>query len=88
MTMLGMNTESVRSMATQLDTSAGDIEGMITRLTGLLGGVEWNGPDAASFRSDWEGGHVTALRNVIAALNAAAARARSNADQQDQASAV
>ena len=88
MTMLGMNPESVRSMATQLDNSAWDIEGMITRLTGLLGGVEWNGPDAAAFRSDWDGAHVTALRNVLTALNAAAARARTNADQQDQASAV
>lgn len=83
----GMDIEGVRGMATQMDTAAGEIEQLIQRLTGVLDGTQWVGPDAANFRGEWQGAHTASLRNVGEALRQVAQVARLNADQQQQASA-
>ncbi len=87
MAFTGMSVEGVRSLASQMDNSAGEIEGIIGKLTGALGGTEWVGNDATKFRSDWESMHTQALRNVAEQLKATATTARGNADQQEAASA-
>lgn len=86
MSMIGMEVGAVRNLASQLNTSAGQIEELMSRLTGVLEGTTWVGNDASQFRNEWQGGHVPALRGVAEALRSAATAASRNADAQEQAS--
>ena len=83
----GMDTAAVRSLATQMDTSASSIQEIVNNLTNSLQSTQWVGADREQFLGEWQGTHVAQLRNVISGLNDAAGKARRNADQQDQASA-
>lgn len=83
----GMNIGEVRTLATQLDGAASDIEGIISRLTNQLNSTAWIGNDREQFVGEWQSAHTTALRNVATGLQDAAQKARVNADQQEQASA-
>ena len=86
MSMIGMDVGAVRSLSAQLNAAGGQIEELIARLTGALGGTTWVGNDATQFRNEWDGSHVPALRNVVEALRAASTAAARNADAQEQAS--
>lgn len=86
MAFTGMDIPAVRQMATQMEQASGEIEQLVARLTGTLNGTQWEGPDANAFRSEWEGQHTAALRNVGQALQTVSQRARANADEQEAAS--
>ena len=86
MAFTGMDIAGVRQMATQMDTSAGEIEQLTAKLTGVLNGTQWEGPDAAQFRSEWEGQHTATLRQLSERLRQVCNQARKNADEQEQAS--
>ena len=86
MAFTGMDIPAVRQMATQMDTSAGEIEQLISRLTGTLNGTQWEGPDAVAFRGEWEGQHTASLRQVAERLRHVCLQARANADEQEAAS--
>jgi len=83
----GMVITEVRSLATQLDQKAEEIEQIITAIGTKLGTTQWAGPDAFKFRSDWEGPLTGQLRQVSSVLRETATNARTNATQQEQASA-
>ncbi len=85
--MWGMDIQGVRMMATQLDSKAEEIEAIISTLTATLEGTQWVGQDATRFRSDWSGQHTSQLRTVAQALRTTANQARSDAGQQESASA-
>lgn len=82
----GMNVQEVRTLASQLDAAASEIEGTMGRLTSQLEGTAWVGSDREQFVSEWRSAHTTALRNVSAGLQEAANRARANAAEQEAAS--
>lgn len=87
MAFVGMDIEAVRQLATQMDSKASEIDNIASTLNSLLGNTEWIGTDATNFRNDWSSIHMTNLRNVSQALKDAAVAARSNATEQDSASA-
>lgn len=82
----GLDVQQVRDLATNLDREADSIDQILSKLTGVLNGTQWSGPDATQFRNDWQGSHTTALRKVGQALRDAAQHARANAVAQEQAS--
>lgn len=82
---VGMNIEEVRTLARQLQDRAGQIDQIMTQLTGQLGSTEWRGPDADRFRSEWDSHHRQALHRVSEALRSASQAANTNAAQQEQA---
>jgi uncharacterized protein YukE len=82
----GMNIEEVRSLATQMDSCAGSIQDLMSRLTNLLNSTQWVGPDREQFLGEWQGTHVTQLNSVINGLRDASNKARLNAQQQEAAS--
>ncbi|WP_104082183.1 MULTISPECIES: WXG100 family type VII secretion target [unclassified Cryobacterium] len=86
MAVWGLDVEQVRTLSSQLSQKASDIEGVLSTLTNTLGNTEWTGPDASGFRSDWNGQHSAALRQVINALNEASQKASQNAQAQEQTS--
>lgn len=83
----GMDTDAVRQLAGHLGGRADDIDSLATALSTELGHVQWQGPDADSFRHDWETTYKVQLHNISIALRDAGSRATFNATQQDQASA-
>lgn len=86
MAFFGQDIEQVRQLGTQLDSKASDIETAISQLTSAVQSVQWEGPDAKRFKSDWTSTHVPKLRQVIQALRDASQSAKRNADQQQQTS--
>lgn len=86
MAFTGMNIEQVRQMAGQMEQAAGEIEGITSKLTSVLDGTEWQGPDAEAFRGEWQGTHCTTLRQLQDRLREVANQAKQNAMQQEQAS--
>lgn len=87
MAMTGMDIEAVRTLGTQMDTNAGEIEAIVSSLTSQLEGTEWIGPDRELFMGDWQSTYVPQLTAVVTALRDTANRARANADEQETASA-
>lgn len=82
----GMHTEQVRAHGERLRAAAGDVSALRSRLDGIIGSVDWQGPDAETFRTRWEdlaSGRLTDLREE---LEASAGQMLGEADQQDVAS--
>lgn len=88
MTMLGMDTDGVRQLATKFTSSAEEIRSLMNSLNSQIHGVQWTGQDHDRFLHSWDGQHMTQLRQVAEALDAAATDARNNASAQDQVSAA
>ncbi len=82
----GLDVQQVRDLATNLDREADGIDQVLSKLTGVLNGTQWTGPDATQFRNDWQGAHSNALRRVATALRETAQLARANAAAQEQTS--
>ncbi len=86
MAYFGQDVAQVQQMAGQLTIRADDIARMIAQLSSIVDAVDWQGPDAERFRSQWQGEHRTALNAVVAALHTASQSARRNAQDQQTAS--
>ncbi|HPZ95974.1 MAG TPA: WXG100 family type VII secretion target, partial [Mycobacterium sp.] len=82
MAIYGQDIDQVRQLATQLNAKASDIEGVISHLTSAINSVQWMGPDAERFKSDWQGQYVPQLRQVVTALQNASQNASRNAAEQ------
>ncbi|HHV21701.1 MAG TPA: hypothetical protein GXZ30_09265 [Propionibacterium sp.] len=78
----GMNIEAVEQFAQQLGQKAQEIDTLAQQLNQALSTTEWVGPDATSFRNDWQSTHMTSLRNVSQALRDAQTKANRNANEQ------
>lgn len=83
---LGMNTDEVRALASQLSQKAGEIDTIKNQLSAKLQGTSWVGQDATQFRSDWDSSHVPVINRVVEALQTASQTATRNASAQDQTS--
>jgi uncharacterized protein YukE len=86
MALYGADIEQVQQLSNQLNAKANEIENVISQLSSAISSVNWMGPDADRFRSDWQGQHVAQLKQVVSALQAASQNARRNAQEQQTAS--
>jgi len=86
MAVWGLDVEQVRSLSKQLNTQSQQVQQILTTLTTALQSVQWTGPDAENFRSEWSGQHTAALKAVIAALEDASQKASKNASDQESTS--
>lgn len=86
MALFGADIEQVQQLSTQLNAKASDIQSIISQLSSAINSVNWMGPDADRFRSDWQGQHVAQLKQVVSALQTASQNARRNAQEQQSAS--
>ncbi len=82
----GLDVQEVRTLASQLETEAAQIDQILQKLTTTLTNTQWTGPDATQFRNDWQSAHTAKLRQVSQALKDAANTARQNATAQEQVS--
>jgi WXG100 family type VII secretion target len=81
--LTGMDVGAVRDLAGRLDAQAQHLEDVLRRITALVrhGRQVWHGPSVERFAAQWSG-HQTALRRLVADLQEAADRLRSNTDDQ------
>ncbi len=86
--MYGADVAQLRLLATQFDRAADQLDSCRTAVGGAVRTSPWQGPDAARFRGDWDGGHAGRVAAAASTLRAGAQHLRTNADQQEQASAV
>lgn len=86
MAMYGQDIEQVQNLSSQLNAKADDIQNVITQLSSAISSVQWMGPDADRFRSDWQSQHTAQLKAVVSALRTASQNASRNAQEQQSAS--
>ena len=86
MSFTGMDVSAVRALASQMTSSASEIQQIANQLTNQLQTASWVGPDREHFVGDWQSTHVTQLTQVVNALHDAAQRANANAQEQENAS--
>ncbi len=80
--MEGMAVEEVKRLATELRDAAEEIERIKNELTQGLEGVYWEGQDADTFRSSWEGEMVPALDKLKSDVAELGETAERNAAEQ------
>jgi uncharacterized protein YukE len=86
MAVWGLDVEQVQGLSKQLNQQSQQVQTILTTLTSALQSVQWTGPDAENFRSEWSGTHTAALKQVIAALEDASQKAAKNAADQESTS--
>lgn len=86
MALFGQDIEQVQQLSVQLNAKADEIQNVISQLSSAVSSVQWMGPDAERFKSEWQSTHVSQLRTVVEALRSASQNARRNAQEQQTAS--
>jgi uncharacterized protein YukE len=86
MALWGQDVAEVQKLATQLSSKASEIQSIISQLSSQISSVNWQGPDATKFRSEWQSSHTAKLKAVVDALNQASQSAKKNAQDQQSAS--
>lgn len=85
-TISGADIARLTELGQSMDGAAESITTLRGRLDAAVPALAWAGPDRERFSQDWLARFSPALAAITQALEAAAAGARSNADQQEQAS--
>jgi uncharacterized protein YukE len=85
--VIGMNTETVHRLATEMSGVADRVRVLESRLTARLAQTDWVGRDRERFEAEWQGQHLRSLREAAEALEDASRVAAENAREQDRASA-
>jgi len=83
---LGMVPAEVLDLASQFEHGADEIDALVSEVTRALGGTSWVGEDRSAFEAHWSGDLTRALQDLSTMLRDTGRIARSNADQQTQAS--
>ncbi|ACZ29533.1 hypothetical protein Xcel_0494 [Xylanimonas cellulosilytica DSM 15894] len=79
---LGLKPEDMQELIGVLNTKAGKINDIISRLSKEVRGTTWDGPDAERFKNDWDSNLSVKLRNVQRSLEEIAKSAKSELNQQ------
>ena len=78
----GADVEQLKQLANELQSAAGDLNGIAARAGSRLGQTQWRGPDSDSFRNAWESRHLVAIKQAAQRLSEASALASRNAIEQ------
>ncbi len=80
MAVIGAEIGDLHSLNASLKRQSGTVDMLLSELTTQLHNAHWQGGAADRFRSSWETEYRPALRNLSAALIAAAEEVRRRAD--------
>ncbi len=85
MTLVGADTEQLRSLADDFSRRSGELSGdVVSTISGRLAANPWDGPDRQQFDHLWNQQLVHQIRKVATELDQAAKTLRKNADDQDK----
>ena len=85
--MQGMDTEMGRSVGNEMGSQAGQVSGMVGRISSVVGALSWQGRDRETFLSDWDGSFAPQANNAAQSLDEQGQVLCRHADAQDAASA-
>lgn len=85
----GMNTDTVRELASQIDSTARDLRSIDSSIERVMENLarQWEGGDYQRFRGWWRDQHRPSLHRLVDSIEGLARSARYNADDQDRTSA-
>ncbi|HEY0952713.1 hypothetical protein [Nocardioides sp.] len=86
MPMKGMDVEAGRQSAQQITQGASELEQLTGRLTQVIEGFEWIGPDAERTRQAWQSDYRTMLTQVVNSLQEFSTLINNQAHEQEQVS--
>ncbi len=86
----GMNTDTVRELASQIDSTGRELRSIDTSIERVMADLsrQWDGPDYQRFRGWWYDQHRPSLQRLADSIEGLGRSARYNADDQDRASDV
>jgi uncharacterized protein YukE len=86
----GMNTDVVRRLALEIESSAGELRAVDAAVHRVLSDLaaQWQGGDFERFKGWWENEHRPALQRLAVSVDGLARSARHNADEQDRVSSA
>jgi len=84
--MQGMDTERGRSIGQEMGSQAGQVSGMVGRISSVVGALNWQGTDRETFLSDWHGSFAPQANNAAQGLEEQGQVLCQHADRQDAAS--
>ena len=84
--MQGMDTEHARQVSQSMGQQAGQIAGVVSRISSVIGALNWEGPDKRAFSADWDGSFAPEANQASESLDEQSRVLAHHADRQDQAS--
>lgn len=84
--MQGMDTEMGRQIGGEMSNQAGQVTGMVGRISSVVGALNWQGRDRETFLSDWDGSFAPQANNAAQTLEEQGQVLCRHADAQDAAS--
>lgn len=84
----GADPDQLRALARTFDQTAARLDSIGRDVSGRISGTSWSGPDAERYRSQWHGESMATIRNVVSALQGAAASLKRNASEQESVSSA
>ncbi|GAA4695934.1 hypothetical protein [Nocardioides nanhaiensis] len=86
MAMKGMDVEAGRQASQQITQGSQELEQLTGRMTQVIDGFEWIGPDADRTRDSWKSDYVTMLTRVSQSLQEFSTLINNQAQEQEQVS--
>jgi hypothetical protein len=86
MAMKGMDVEAGRQASQQINQGSQELEQLSQRMTQVIEGFEWIGPDAERTRQSWQSDYRTMLAQVTNSLQEFSTLINNQAQEQEQVS--
>ena len=83
MAMKGMDVEAGRQASQQITQGSQELEALTGRMTQVIQGFDWIGPDADRTRDTWNGDYVTQLQRVAQSLQEFSTLINNQAQEQE-----
>jgi hypothetical protein len=86
MAMKGMDVEAGRQASQQINQGSQELEALSGKMTQVIQGFDWIGPDADRTRDTWSSDYVTMLQKVTQSLQEFSTLINNQAQEQEQVS--
>ena len=83
MAMKGMDVEAGRQASQQITQGSQELEALTGRMTQVIQGFDWIGPDADRTRDTWSSDYVTMLQRVSQSLTEFSTLINNQAQEQE-----
>ncbi|TQK70517.1 MULTISPECIES: hypothetical protein [unclassified Nocardioides] len=86
MAMKGMDVEAGRQASQQVSQGSQELDALTARMTQVIDGFEWVGPDAERTRDSWKSEYVPMLGKVSQSMQEFGSLINNQAQEQEQVS--
>ena len=85
--MKGMDVDAGRTASQQITAGSQELDQLTTKMTQVIEGFQWVGPDADRTRDQWKSDYVAMLTKVSSQLQEFSSLINTQAQEQEQVSA-